>query len=121
MPSVFPLWEDVIQPSHALPIHFLGNNPTIFLLRLGRKISMVGEAEPVRHLSSLEGMKVKGRSHEWGCPCPSGGVVGQNNGQLLPTTPLHQGQAQNLGWPVAEAHGTHCPITARGRMFPDTV
>lgn len=31
--STFPLQASVIQPSHVLPIHFLGNIPIVFLLR----------------------------------------------------------------------------------------
>lgn len=56
----FLRWENVIQLSHVLPIHFAGNIPTIFLLRRGRKISRVGEAGLVRHLSWLDEKKVKG-------------------------------------------------------------
>ena len=49
------------------------------------------------------------------CQCPKWGVVRQNKGQLLPTTPLHKRQAQNQGWRVTEARGTHRPVTTRVR------
>lgn len=49
-----------------------------------------------------------------------GGVVRQNNGQLLPTTPPHKAWGQSQSWSVTEAQDSHSLVTTRGQLFPDT-
>lgn len=120
MSSVFPLWANATQPSRVLPIHFLGNVLTIFLLRREGKISLMGETG---QCVIFLGWK-KGRSRAGAMRGPAdvqmGGVVRQNNGQLLPTTPPHRAWGQSQSWSVTEAKSSHSLVTTRGQLFPDT-
>lgn len=101
MSSVFPLWANAIQPSHALPIHLLGNVPTIFLLRREGKISLMGETGQC--VIFLGWKKERSRAGAMRGPAnvQMGGVVRQNNGQLLPTTPPHRAWGQSQSWSVS--------------------
>lgn len=62
MSSVFPLQANAIQPSFRSLLRKCPHNLPIE----NRKISLMGEAGPVRLLSWLKERKVKGRNHEWG-------------------------------------------------------
>lgn len=55
------------------------------------------------------------------CTFPNGGVVRQNNGQLLPITLPHRAWGQNQEWSVPEASGPHSSVITRDQMFPDSV
>ena len=112
--STFPLWASVIQASHVLPTHFLGNILTVFLLRWEDKYQIWERPGQCITFSGWKKRRSGGRSMRGAAHIQMGVLSGRTKGSFCsPLFSRRLGASSRLL--SDEARGTLFPISGGGR------